>query len=570
MKKLGLLLFLSLCVLFSCIRRKDFENIKVERWSPDLGLPLINSNLKLDDAVKKNKSELIIQYDDQGFITFVYLDTVFTPTGDWLLNENNYFNRNLPNYHIGDRVGKDIANGLNIAPIPFEITFPSSITNTLDLEFQPNSNLSKVIFKEGKLGLAASLDFQQEVSFTLQIPTLVNASGTPFSKSFQLNPSNNYKTNDTINLAGYTLTAKTGQPDKLDYTLSNIRIKKISTDHVLETDSFKVNIGFKKLKFKLLQGQFQEQSITGIEDGDHNINVFDNVLKGDVTFPDAKVYFTFKNSYGLAPAIDIDSAKMQFSYDKKPVFLDAKSTVIDVPGTTIIPAQTIDQIGQFTNTRDSVTRTNSNLEEVLNGAPYKFSYKVPKVTLKPSAGNNAFITDESQIQIQTKLVLPMFGRVNNLEITDTIKDISLPKPENIDFVQFNFESNNSIPVNIAFQGYFMDSSMTVVLGKLFRNGDTVIVGSGSPIQFDEDKNITKTAARTKTTTAVFNKQDYAKIAGAKNFRIVGRLTTQGYNDVPEAKNVKFFSWQECTFKLSALVTASVPLDNPSSVTDGLK
>jgi len=570
--KKGLLLFSIASLFFSCIRKKDFELNKV-KWddiTPAWGLPLINSTMSIDQALNKNTSNLIIQRDPDGFITFIYLDTVYSPDGTVLLEK---FKLAIPEIHEGVSLGT-----IPILPPPGNtVSNLPSFNGTFDFVLDSVESIKKITFKDGTLKIQPKSLIKHKLSFNLTIPGLKNAFGTSFTTLVDL--SYNGSTLPTMaklieqKLSGYSM-VPSGGTNTVAYSIDNLSIETVGvggvSNPILSTDSITVDISFDDLKLKSIEGKMSPIHLTGIPSGETVINAFDNALSGNISFENPSVNFTFQNSFGLTPSIRIDSAKMQYAYSNQ--FKDFnvnKTSGMEIPGVTIInPATTL---GQFTATPPIViNRGTSNIIEVLKGAPNKFVYKIGSIGLS-SGNNDAFISDDSQIKINTEVKIPLFGSVDSLIISDTAKHVEMIKADNVDYIEFRAGSENSIPTSVQLQAYFCDTTLYtfdvvgkkkyVILDSLVSPWEAgLIVAPGDIEDMDNEGNITKTKINSFSTTIPVSKEKYRRISTANVIIIKGKLFTKD----KDSKSVKFFTWQTCTFRLAAFAKLRI---NPGSPED---
>lgn len=574
---LKVLFFLcALSVFYACkVKKKDFDpnNVEWKDITPAWGVPIVNSTMTLADGVDQNKSNLIIEYDkdDDDFITFIYLDTVYSPTGSELLQSfgNNFY------AGIYNTLGDDVATAVSNVPAGQKVTFPL-LQATVPFVIDSVKSLSELKLKDGILKITANSRVRHNMSLTLTFPNMTSASGTPLSLSVTLNHAPNTQLTSVplpdVNLDGYTI--KTGGVNALTYSISG-SVEVLGNDNPPKTnvtsgdDSLNFTLAFENLGYKYIIGDFYPLRVPAIPHGRTDINVFDNVVIGNIRFTRPQVTFTFVNSFGVVPSVELDSAKMYYSYDTTHADAYAQSLLatgdMPIPGITTLKAPTV--LNGAESSTFLLDTTNSTIRNVLSGAPYKFEYSVPAVTLS-SPGPQAFITDDSQLQIQTEVKIPMEGRVNNIAITDTVKDFSLPKSEYVDYVEFRAGSVNSIPFSIEMQCYFLDSSGFLLDSLVVPPDSKQIVGPGQPLNFADMNHevIKETTPASYYSTIHVPSERYKKISQSKSMVIIGRMYTLG-SDLNPPKSVKFYPWQTVTFKLSVYARLRVDITDPAGITN---
>lgn len=581
----------SMAIFYGCsmLKKKDFDpdNIEWKEITPAWGVPLVNSRMTIADAVTKNKSDLIISVDpdDDSFITFIYLDTVISPKGSELLDKLNGPNKD---YFFRERntLGTDVAAVISLAPVGEKKTLPT-INTKIPFTIDSVKSLSEVKLKDGLLNITATSRIRHNVSMTLSFPDILSPTGIALTQTVSLLHTRNQQTTfvriPPINLDGYTI--KTASPNEVRYSLS-AAVEVLNNDSppninvTTPIDSLNFTLSFESLGFKHVIGEFYPMQIPAIPNGSTNINVFDNALTGDIYFSRPQVTFQFLNSFGVVPYLQIDKAKMYYSYDTSKTSTFAQPLVtfpnpnpngLNIPGITELKAPSISDLrdGNYEEpTTFPIDTTNSTLRNVLSGAPYRFDYSVPYVGLRTPTNQQAFIADESQLKIHTEVKIPMEGRINNLVITDTVKEFDLPKPDYVDYVEFRAGSINSIPFSIEIQGYFLDSLDQLIDSLVVYPDSKQIVGPGQPEDFaDLNKQVIKrTSAASYNSVIHVPNERYRKIYRAKKLVIVGRMHSLA-SDAAPPKSVKFYAWQECTFKLSIFARLRLDITDPEAVLD---
>jgi hypothetical protein len=569
----------SIVFFYGCtVKKKDFDpdNVEWKDITPAWGVPLIYSKMTIADAAAKNESNLIISYDpnDDDFITFIYLDTVYSPQGEKLFNAfGNTFNLGVYN-----TLGAPAAAAISVAPVGKQVTvvLPGG---TIPFSIDSVKSLSELKLKDGILTISGSSRIRHNVSMTLTFPDMVSASGTALVQTLTLNHKANTQltqvTLPDINLDGYTI--KTSAPNQLRYSLS-VSVQVLNNDNnntvnlTTADDSLNFTLGFESLGYKYIIGEFYPLVISAIPSGSTDINVFDNVLIGQVRFTRPQISFKFLNSFGVVPTVEIDNAEMRFRYDTNkveklltpvPYVNPPNLDSLNIPGLTKLKAPS--QMGDVAQTKFVLDTLNSTIRSVLTGAPYKFNYSIPFVSLSSPSGQ-AFIADDSQLEIQTEVRIPMEGRVDYIVISDTVKDLELPSASHVEYVEFRVGSTNSIPFSIDMQGYFLDSNGVLIDSLVVPPDSKQIVGPGLPIDFaDFNHEVIKQTTPASYQSVIHIPQErYKKICLAKYFVIAGRMHTLG-SDLAPPKSVKFYPWQECIFQMAVYAKLIVDPTDPTSI-----
>ena len=99
-KNVRFILILLIAIGMSSCYKDRFDLNRLEKggeWSPDMAVPLINTNLTLKDILNDYDHDNLITEDGTGFLTLLYTRNVFSKTAEELIvfpdtNMNSSFN----------------------------------------------------------------------------------------------------------------------------------------------------------------------------------------------------------------------------------------------------------------------------------------------------------------------------------------------------------------------------------------------------------------------------------------------------------------------------------------------
>ncbi|MBC7387811.1 MAG: hypothetical protein H7329_01245, partial [Opitutaceae bacterium] len=530
--------------------------------TPTWGIPIVNTRMALSEAVNKNTSSVTIEIGPDGLITFIYKDTVVSPKGDDL----------LAGLKFPDKFAFNPAFGFGAVIITKGQTLnPPDMKGFVPFEMDNQEIINELSFKAGFLNLTGISTYMHDISFLLTFPDLVSPSGTPYSKQVSFNYSNQLSIKDgPISLAGYKLKSASGQKNKLALAMTNIVIAAkdngVIANPILPSDSIKFDIKLSEIKYKYLIGKFKPLRIeTPFLSGSTEIAVFKNSVEADIKFADPSVEFDFRNSFGVVPAVHIQNAIMNYA-DNRQDSLSVNAGTMQIPGNTTLLKG--DVLGKSVSTNINVNKSTSNIVTLLQGAPSKFTFNIPYIDLLASSNEDAYISDDSQIELYTYLRLPMHGAIRYLSLTDSIRDVQMVKPEHVDYVEFRMGSENSIPLATKIQVYFCDTNKRETNSKgriIYTPIDSLISPPESDVIIDPATFDLNNLAATNTTKIdkiiTVSKEKYTRISAANIIIVKGTLLTPNANST----DVKFTINQALTFKLSALAKLRV---NPGQLTEG--
>ncbi len=142
----------------------------------------------------------------------------------------------------------------------------------------------------------------------------------------------------------------------------------------------------------------------------------------------------------------------------------------------IIPAPTIDMLGETAYGAFNINNQTSNIQDVLNIAPHTLSYKVTGDV--GSQNPNHFLLDTSRFMTEMEFLLPLDLAFTEYSLSDTMEFALVEEGVDTSFVKnvvIKLSTVNELPLELGLQVYLLDISETV-LDSLF-NGDPVFLAS---------------------------------------------------------------------------------------------
>jgi hypothetical protein len=142
----------------------------------------------------------------------------------------------------------------------------------------------------------------------------------------------------------------------------------------------------------------------------------------------------------------------------------------------IIPAPTIDMIGETAYGAFYINNQTSNIQDVLNIAPHTLSYKLTGDV--GSQNPSHFLLDTSRFMTEMEFLLPLDLAFTEYSLSDTMEFALVEEGVDTSFVKnvvVKLSTVNELPIELGLQVYLLDISETV-LDSLF-NGDPVFLAS---------------------------------------------------------------------------------------------
>ena len=120
-----------------------------------------------------------------------------------------------------------------------------------------------------------------------------------------------------------------------------------------------------------------------------------------------------------------------------------------------------------------IDRSNSNIRNGVAISPQQMSVSMDLYARsEPDFSQLNFAFDTSRLNISYALEVPLAIRMEEVHVADTF-DIQGESYDEVDYVDFLIISENSLPMSLDFQGYFLDSQYNI-LDSLFEDEPRIL------------------------------------------------------------------------------------------------
>ncbi len=517
--------------IFSCIRR-DFDKVTLDPWEPSLAVPLIHSTLKIKDiATKVDIDNLNVIENTDGMYTLIYRDTLYSDPAERIIL--------LPDQAYSRSYGLTLSE--NIAVNSGEpVTKEHSENESFDTE--NSEELTSIIFKEGRLNWSLASEFPHDMLIRFQIPKLTR-NGIPYSGEVVIDESSNRSASLSEDLTGYTMDLTGNNGTQINTFDWEVEITVTSTGNFsIGNEALQITAALTNLKYAQLYGKFGTivlPSYSGIV----GIDIFDNEGQGQVIFNDPKIRMNVENTFGVPMGFAVNELLTQNNSGQTVPVNSSGALLIPGPNLINYPASP----GQRAETRYVLNNTNSNIVDAFAPAPNQLRYNIRPSILSDNRTN--FVEDKSQFTAYLEAEFPMDGIVKIYSLQDTIYDISLPDEDYIQSVLLKIKTENSMPVDLHLQGYWLDVNGDILDSLIIPNKN--IVNSGIVNQNGE-----VIQASTEYVEVRYDRDRYNQIKNADRLLLDGNIITTDQGSRP----VKFFSHNELKLQISILVNAKVEFE----------
>jgi len=514
--------------LAGCIKSGDFDFKQIE-WNPKLAIPLVSSNLTIMDMIKQTRDSSNLVIDNQGFVTLVYKNNLFSINpGSMIPIQPILFS----NSHTFTQLEVTAINTFHTLTIPLQ----------QDIKLTPADSIriDSLIYGKGDLMLTITGIVSNNGSISFSIPE-AKKNGIPLN--YTLSPLANGS--KIIDLSGYKfdLTKVAGKPSTFNLsaaiTITDSPAGSITAGQVISfsfaqhTESIKVLSGYLG-RFNLL---FEAKTA--------NLNIFNHALaQGQFSLVDPHLKFTFTNSIGLPVELMFSELRAMNTTNGQSVNL------IGNPGlpNPIIPnslayTSSLPEVNTYTITNAG---TGGALTNFFNIKPDSIIYNFYGLTNPGGEVSENFLRDTSELNVDVEVVLPLYGYIKGFAIQDTFNF----KFDNIDEVEsmlLRTIIDNEFPIEASMQVYFTDEN-NVRLDSLVTSvlpADQIIIPSA---QVNLTTGELISAAR-KISDFSYSRERIDNILKVQKILVKAVLSTSG----PATQNIKIYNTYKMKVKLAAQV-----------------
>jgi len=160
--------------------------------------------------------------------------------------------------------------------------------------------------------------------------------------------------------------------------------------------------------------------------------------------------FPMRTSFNVLNAITVDGEEIPFGNE---TFTDG----ID------FNYPSINEVGETKETVVTITRDNSNIENIIGQPIIYFEYNA-EVDSNPDNDTSiiSFVTDTSNFYLDAEVELPLYGRVDGFSVNDTLEFAMEENFDNVGDVEFKLVTVNEFPADVELQVLFADENYNVI------------------------------------------------------------------------------------------------------------
>lgn len=439
---------ISLILLFftGCYSElSDIELGKIE-WSPDLGLPLVDSKFTVKNLLEARDSTF--QYGSENGTVVIYFndDSLFSESA------SNYYslqNRNFilpPLFLTPEEINSFNTNG--------EV----NVLREIAVDYGVQSGLTEILIDQGTIDLAIEENFPANGNLSLKFRTIQSPPNTPNILDFNYglsyaNGGNEFsETEATDSFENISFDFVGEEDDSKIFIAYDLLLQKVAdNDLVFGQNSIQLSFDFTNMEFGALYGDLSPQSIV-TEKNKIETNFFQNEFLNEINyfFEDPRFRIIYNNSMGLPVRFNVAS----FSSFKN-------GEENEIPVNEPINLNAASEEGDVTS---NVANFDAIFKSLINELPESVELQI-EGQIDPDDTPNNFVTRESNIQVGYEVEIPLQLSLSGLRIEQTFSFSGID-PQDLNFALFKFSSENSLPIELDFKAVFLDAD-SVELFTLF-------------------------------------------------------------------------------------------------------
>lgn len=555
MKNKALISFVLIAILFSCMKEEIVLNdqIQVTGMDPSFALPIGNVSLNLGNIEASQDMDDLVYSEDDQILALVFSEELFNYQLDEFIE--------IADQEIDGDFEADAATAgaLNLLPTGQSMDFP--IETEMVYDYDQGEVLDSIIIGEANLVLDFESSFEQDIIVHLSLPT-IKLNGVPFQTDINLeyNGSIPIVLMENISLDNYVIDfGIDGTTVPVDLTITITK----TNETVSVGDLLDYSIDLSIPEVTAVYGYFgQHTNILAVDT--QNINYFNTLNGGTISFADPRIDLIITNSAGLDVEIDFNSVIIPdggvgtimtgSDLTSIPIIMGANN-----PGDSTITYHTIDNSG-----------TSPTLTEMLDIGTSKLVYTADATT-NPNGVDENWIIHDSHVSCTAQIVLPMYLQANNFEFIDTI-DVDLANilnvdnsdPNSIDVndvekVTLRILVDNGLPLDVGAKLYFADT-LNNVLDSLWITDSYQYIFSSGTTNFsvpESDPNYGRVTSSTSTfTDFILTSEKLNELIDQGSKRLI--IKTIGNTASADAgEYVKFYPEYNVNVKVSAKIDLNI-------------
>ncbi len=404
-----------------------FDNMDDYYYEATFAIPLIDSRLSINDIVDPDDLG-IIETDAEGLIWLVYKGRVFSIPAEEIFIVPNQFQSFSTEINPASKSDIVIERGFlmvfsedqYIEQIKFrQGLFNVRMENTEQLVADGYNIVAEfeIINSETEAGnmISGTVTPSQDAS--------VNLNGSTIDLG---NNANIFLVRFTIQVTG------SGNPTNAPYEIS-------------------FHQSLENISYQFIYGYIGEVTFP-VGNSEVDINIFRNANIADIFFEIPEIDIVANSSFGTP--IDLIFTEFYAAND------DNETIPIDNETITGWGINMPESLGETAVSTLELNRSNTNIDEIMTIRPTSVYFDVMGVTNPAKQQSPNFINYDSNLSIDVEVNLPLFGRVDNFELSDNIDNpiSDLSEDDIIEWLELKVQIENGFPFAATIDIFLLDEN----------------------------------------------------------------------------------------------------------------
>ncbi|MFC2129381.1 hypothetical protein ACFLQX_01230 [Bacteroidota bacterium] len=538
---------LALIVSWSCERYEDFTrlgDLSTEmEFEPSVVAPLAYGSFTLKDVLEAiDSTGLVSEYED-SLLYIYYTDTAYSVSAADMID--------LPDQVTSETYVKSDIEIPGWAGGDGQ-TFVFTKTEKLNFEIEADDQIDSILLKSGNLNIIVSSDFKHTGNLTITSSQITKPNGDTLVLPFPISQVDGlFYSEENHDMSDYTFEMVEENDTAYLYLHFTLTLEKETGVGVSVGEEAEILMSFEDMDYSHIYGYVAERPVLDVSQT-IDVALYEAVASiVDVYFKDPQFNLYVDNSYGVPLSIDLSMIEARSTLEGTTTPL-----VFDDPldAEFRIDAPTVEQLGQTITTVHYINSETSNIDEILVSSPDKIDFNIKASTGSPLAGGSQnFVLDTSKMHIITELVLPMWLQTGGYMLEDTMAlDLAsvIGNLSMVERAELTINMTNELPLEVRFQGYFMDTITNIVYDSLFDEGTLAFLES-APV--DAEGNLVRSLLEEYSLVIELTAEEFDNISNANAlwFKADASTTDNGLT------YVKFYSHYELSYQVSMAADFSI-------------
>lgn len=453
----SVVLFCFTCFFSSCVK-DNFDLDKLHKGAPydaSFAVPAAWGDIGFYSVLEYYNASAMFIKNENGFVSLQYKARVKSDTVQSIIY--------VPDQQITQ------------AYTTPDVTYPNfnnyqdtvSIVNNFNLKFSffnSEAEIDSLLLKQGLINLKAQSSYRHGHKLYITMPT-VTKNGKPFTRILSFMPGGGSISSLDNDLKDY----------KINFTSTSLGYNEIPIECKLtlfysgpisNEGGVTIDAEIKDLNYKVIYGFFGLNTLI-FQSDTIDISLFKNkkFTIQDYKFVDPKFKVYYWNSYGVPSQFYFTHVVANSSIDD--VDYNVMSYGAGLPVGEFNPHNVSysSTLGDYKHDSLKLNKENSNIADIINKRPKWIQFKAKATTNPLNKPHNNFISDVSEMAIETVVEFPLWGYIHNFASTDTAKFDLSPQLKYIDAIKrfmVRIDITNGFPCEMSTQVYFVDSNYQIL------------------------------------------------------------------------------------------------------------